>query len=203
MLCKLSDGKSCNVEVQMADDDDHFRRVRYHASCITANITDTGIKFRDVPNVCVIYITTFDILNRGKTIYHSHQYDEESHTLIHDGLDYIYVNTEVDDGTMISRLMQCFMQTEVDESEFPNLTRGVNHLKNNKEGVNTMCQVWEKYNEEIKAAGKAEGRAEGIIKMGREFNLNSDRIIQKIMEETPYTMNKAKELLLKYDSENK
>lgn len=62
-----------------------------------------------------------------------------------------------------------------------------------------MCQAWEKYNEEI----KAEGKAEGIIKIGREFNLSTDRIIQKIMEETSYTMSSAKEILLKYDTENK
>ena len=39
-LCDLSGVGKCNIEVQKADNDDHLKRVRYHASCITANITD-------------------------------------------------------------------------------------------------------------------------------------------------------------------
>ncbi len=56
------DGTHLNVEVQKADDDDHQKRVRYNAACITANITEAGVKFEKVPDVCVIYITKNDFL---------------------------------------------------------------------------------------------------------------------------------------------
>ena len=36
-LCILEDGRTCNVEVQKANDDNHEKRVRYNTSCITAN----------------------------------------------------------------------------------------------------------------------------------------------------------------------
>lgn len=200
-ICKLSTGKYCDVEVQKANNDNHFKRVRYNASCITANITEPGIRFCDVPNVCIVYITTFDILKKGKTVYHAHQFDDETHTFIDDGLSYVYVNTKIDDKTKIARLMKCFMQTEVNESEFPKLTNGVCRLKNSKEGVNTMCQAWEKYNEEIEARGEArgeaKGEAKGIIRMGRRFHLSDDAIVQTITEETQYTADEAREFLLK------
>ena len=67
-LCELENGKECNVEVQKANDDDHQRRVRYNTSCITANITDPGVKFKDVPNVIGIYISKFDMFQSGKTV---------------------------------------------------------------------------------------------------------------------------------------
>lgn len=51
-LCILENGEECNVEVQKADDDDHQKRVRYNTSCITANITEPGTKFKNVPNRC-------------------------------------------------------------------------------------------------------------------------------------------------------
>ena len=69
-LCQLGSGKECNIEVQKADDDDHLRRVRYHASCITANVTDPGTKFKDIPDVIVVYISKNDFFKDGKTIYH-------------------------------------------------------------------------------------------------------------------------------------
>lgn len=34
-LCTLGNGKKCNIEVQRADDDDHFRRVCFNAASIT------------------------------------------------------------------------------------------------------------------------------------------------------------------------
>ena len=69
-LCVSESEKEYCVEVQKADDDDHQRRVRYNASCVTANITEPGTKFRQVPNVCEIYITKFDMFKGGKTVYH-------------------------------------------------------------------------------------------------------------------------------------
>lgn len=55
-LCKKTDGNYINVEIQRADNDNHFKRVRYNASCITANIMNPGEKFKNVKDVCVIYI---------------------------------------------------------------------------------------------------------------------------------------------------
>ena len=63
-LCETADGREFNVEVQKANDDDHVRRVRYNTSCITANITDPGVKFEKVPDVIGIYISKFDMFKK-------------------------------------------------------------------------------------------------------------------------------------------
>ena len=34
-------------------------RARYNKSCVTANITDPGEKFENVPTVCFVYISEF------------------------------------------------------------------------------------------------------------------------------------------------
>ena len=60
-LCTLENGKECNVEVQKANDYNHEKRVRYNASCITANITAPGEKFEKVPDIISIFISKFDI----------------------------------------------------------------------------------------------------------------------------------------------
>jgi len=58
--CVTGYGRYINIEVQKADNDDHFRRVRYNGSVLTTNITETGTKFEFVPDVCVIFISAFD-----------------------------------------------------------------------------------------------------------------------------------------------
>lgn len=59
--CVLEDGRKCNVEVQKENDDDQVRRVRYNASCLTANITDTGKDFKEIPDIIMILVSKFDI----------------------------------------------------------------------------------------------------------------------------------------------
>lgn len=65
-LCTLGNGKLVNIEVQRADNDDHFRRVRYYASLITAAETDPGTRFADIPDLYVIYITEHDFIKRKR-----------------------------------------------------------------------------------------------------------------------------------------
>ena len=69
--CKLGDGSYCNVEVQRSDSDNHFKRVRYNAACITANVTDPGERFEQVKDLIVVYISEFDVFHGKVTIYHT------------------------------------------------------------------------------------------------------------------------------------
>lgn len=68
--CILGSGKQVIIEVQRTDDDDHQKRVRYNSALLTTNITDPGKKFRNVPNVCAVFISRFDIFKGGLPLYH-------------------------------------------------------------------------------------------------------------------------------------
>lgn len=68
VLCTLGDGTLCNIEVQRANNDNHFKRIRYNAACITASKTEIGSRFENVPNVIIVYISEFDILKEKRHI---------------------------------------------------------------------------------------------------------------------------------------
>ena len=70
LLCKDSDERIFNVEIQQADNTDHQKRMRYHLSNIDTRFTETGIDFANLPEVFSIMISAFDIFKRGKTVYH-------------------------------------------------------------------------------------------------------------------------------------
>ena len=144
-LCTLSNGTSCNIEVQRADDDDHFKRVRVNEAGVTWKSTEKGTSFEETPDVIVVYISEFDILKGGKTTYHVDKVVRETGQIIEDGTANIYVNTKVKDGTDTSELMNLFLQREVNDPKFPKLSYRVNYLKNNQEGVRAMCDVIERY----------------------------------------------------------
>jgi len=132
VLCILSDGTLANIEVQRSNNDNHFKRVRYNAACITTSETEPGTKFENVPNVIMVYISEFDLLKGGRTAYHVEKTVKETGEVIEDGLKEVYVNTKIDDGTDLGELMQMFNQEEVNNPKFPEFTKRMNYIKHSE-----------------------------------------------------------------------
>ena len=148
-FCETGDGHRINVEVQKADDDDHIRRCRYNAAGMTWKEAEKGTRFKDLPDVCVVYITEHDFLHGGRTVYHVDKILRENGSIIDDGSSVIYVNTAVNDGSVISDLMRCFMQKTVNDPRFPRLSERVHQYKNTEKGAAEMCEELEPYIDEI------------------------------------------------------
>ncbi len=136
-----------NIEVQKHDDDDHVRRIRYNASAITVDRSEPGDHFKDVQDVYVIYISSFDVLENGLTISHAEMTCVETGEPVGDGMYEIYVNTEIKDGSRVSRLMDDFTKTEMEDTEFPRMSERVNKLKHDPKEVQGMCELLEEYAE--------------------------------------------------------
>ena len=153
-LCRLKDGVYVNVEVQKPNNDDHEARVRYNASIITTNKTPKSVKFKDVAQVIVIYITKFDIFNSGFPIYHVDRVVRETGKIRTDGFTEIYVNAFVkkyDDelNTNVSDLMDLFTdRKKLNPEKFPEFSRRKNTFVNTKRGEIEMCELFEKFAKE-------------------------------------------------------
>ena len=154
-FCETGDGHRINVEVQKADDDDHIRRCRYNAAGMTWKEAEKGTRFKDLPDVCVVYITEHDFLHGGRTVYHVDKILRENGSIIDDGSSVIYVNTAVNDGSVISDLMRCFLQKTVNNPRFPRLSERVHQYKNTEKGAAEMCEELERYIDEITAEMQA------------------------------------------------
>ena len=160
-LCILGNGKKCNVEVQRSNKDHHLKRVRFNASVITVRDSQTDDKFEETIDLIVVYISEFDIFKRGRVIYHVDSVIRETQEKVDDGLERVFVNTVVKDGTTISEYMDCFLQKEVDNVKFPKLTNRVHYLKHEEGGVNAVCEIMRKYSEEVAEKAYQQGEEAG------------------------------------------
>lgn len=160
-LCILGTGEQVNVEVQRSDQDNHLKRVRYHASCVTASVTQPGDRFENVPTVYIIYISEFDVFGLNRTIYHIQNRIEETGTAVDDGLYRIFVNAAVNDGSDIADLMKCFVQTEATDPKYPRFAERVHMLKHSEGGKQVMSSVVDEIRDEAIREGKKEGKREG------------------------------------------
>ena len=183
-LCQLGTGEKVNIEVQRSDKDHHLKRIRYHASCITASETEPGVRFENVPTVIMVYISEFDFLKGNRTIYHIDHVIRETGATVDNGLHIVCANTKIDDGTDIAELMKCFMQTEVDNDKFPAVTKRMKYLKHTEGGLEKMCKIMEEYAEE-----RFEDYKDSLIEQALEKGKNPEDIadcigvsLERVME---------------------
>ena len=166
-LCTLGTGKRVNIEVQRSDNDNHFKRVRYNESVITARESNTGDNFENITDLYVVYISEFDFIKGGKTTYHVEKVIRETGEVVEDGIKEVYVNTVVDDGTDIADLMSCFTKKMVDNPKFPEFSAEVSRLKETEGGAGTMCAIMKEYEDKARNEGMLSGMwgliAGGII----------------------------------------
>ena len=170
--CITGDGRYINIEVQKANDDNHLKRVRYNASVLTANVTETGKQFEFVPDICIIFISAFDLFKGNLPLYHVVKTVKETGQVIEDGLTEVYVNAAVDDGSKLAKLMKVFTKNDVyDEADFPITSEIKARFKKDEGGTVKMdatLQKWMQESEEIgEKRGEKRGREEGIM-LGKE-----------------------------------
>jgi predicted transposase/invertase (TIGR01784 family) len=154
-----------NLEVQKSNNDNHVKRVRYHASALTVKCSQTGDKFGQVREIYIIYISDFDVLKNGRTVSHARMTCEETGKGLEDGLHEIYVTTRGKEDSKPARLMQEFLNPDMNNPEFPKTSKRVQELKNSEEEVEKMCELVEEYaakrveEAEERAAKRAKGAA--------------------------------------------
>ena len=187
--CVKSDGTQVNIEIQKADDDDHQRRVRYNGAIMTTNLADPGIKFRNLPDVCVVFISKFDMFGGNLPLYHVERVVRETKEVVDNGFQEIYVNTKVKDQSDVSELMEVFVNDEVYNNKFPVTSDKKRCYKETEGGLSIMCEIMEKLNDEARLEGREEG-----INLVAENMIRAHKTATEISSLTGIPLEKLKEL---------
>lgn len=171
MSCSMEDGSERIVEIHRRNDEDYMRRMRYDSACVTALYTPKSTEFKDVIDVYAVYISEFDPFKLARTKYEVDSVVRDSDKVLDDGFYRVLVNTEVDDGTRLSRLLQHFRDPEFEEdSEFPCTSKIVKYFKTSKKGAEEMNA-----SQEIFDMGFVCGNEQG---KDNQLNATVDRMIQ-------------------------
>ena len=163
LICEDDNGNIINVEVQKSNDTNHQKRVRYNMACMDTLSIDKGTNYSNLPDLYVVFISSFDMFKEQETIYHVQRIIRKSGTFVENGTHEIYVNTKIDDGSDIAQLMQYFKNSNGIHPLFPKLSKQIHYYKEIPEGVNNMVDVWEEYADE-KVNAKAKEMAIALIK---------------------------------------
>ena len=163
LICEDDNGNIINVEVQKANDTNHQKRVRYNMACMDTLSIDKGKAYHELPDLYVIFISSFDLFKLRQTTYRIRRVIEDTTHYVENGTHELYVNTKVDDGSNIAQLMQYFKNSNGIHPLFPKLSKQIYYYKETPEGVTTMGDVWEEYADE-KVAKQAKEMAIALLK---------------------------------------
>ena len=144
-----SAGKRYNIEIQRDDRGAGAKRARYNSSLVDANILLAGDDTENLPENFVVFITEHDILGGNQSIYHIDRTIRETGNLFGDGSHILYVNGSWRDESPVGRLMHDFSCTNPDDMNYTLLADRARYFKEDKEGVQTMCKIFEDYGKEV------------------------------------------------------
>lgn len=167
VLAEDEDGKLYNLEIQRADTIDHARRTRFYGAMIDSEALEKGKSYKELPEVHIIYISETDLWHGGRTCYQVKKCVEDMTIPYEDGMHVMYVNTEVDDGTAVAKLMQFFKTADPTDMSQGELSKKVKRMKEGEDeamydAANEFIELGRKYGlEEGKQEGKQEGKKEG------------------------------------------
>lgn len=174
-----SAGKRYNIEIQRNDHGAGAKRARYNSSLIDANILLTGDGVEELPENYVIFITEHDVIGGNKPVYHIDRTILETRGLFGDGSHILYVNGAWRDDSPVGKLMQDFSCADPDQMNYPLLAGRARYFKEDKEGVHTMCKIFEEYGKEMRDEGMREGMREGLQKGAKEKLLENLTMLMK------------------------
>lgn len=164
VLVEDDGNKLYNVEIQVADNDDHVKRLRYYQAAIDWSMLQKGRKYYELTDLYLLYITTFDLFGLGKACYEVQRIIKNTDIEADNGVHEMYFNTQSDDGTQLSEMLKYFRKSDPENDRFGALSKAVNYYKSNEKGVADMCQAVRDYGDEREARGEAKGIIEGELK---------------------------------------
>ena len=168
-----------DVEMQITDDMNIPRRMRYYQAMLDSSFLEKGADYNDLPETYIIFITSFDTLKRNKASYEVKRYiDGEAYD---DGMHQLFFNTAVDDGSELSKLLQYLKNSDENNNNFGALSQAVRYHKVDEKGVEYMSSIVQ----EIKLEGIIEGKVETVMSM-IEDGVSLDKALKyaKIDKET-------------------
>lgn len=141
LKCISGASEIINVEIQKENKDNHQKRIRYNAANIDILESEKGVRFEELKDIYIIYISKFDLFGKGKTIYHIKRIIEETRGIVENGVHEIYVNTKIDDGTEIAEYMGLLKSAGIpDNPKFPKICEAIGNLKTGLEN-GSMCDL--------------------------------------------------------------
>ena len=173
------DRRDIDVEIQRTKKGATPKRIRYISSLMDANFLTQREDFEDLPEQYIFFVTEKNVTGINKLVVPIRRYmGAERAILFKDDIHIAYFNSSLADDTPLGKLMHDFQCRRAEDMHYPLLREKVRYYKENKEGVNTMCDLMEEYLKQERAEGKAESKAESVRSLMESLNCTKEKAME-------------------------
>lgn len=196
ILAEDMSGKLVNIEMQIRNDGDNQRRVRYYQASIDMSCLEKGVPYEELPDLYLIFITEKDFFAHKLGIYYVERRLKNIGNTVDNGIHEIYANLECEcSNEKINELLSYMKKSDssYQTETFPNVVRRVKFFKEKEKGVESMCRILEEERNEGREEGRKEGsdRINELIRRLLKDGRNEDMV--KSLEEPEYQEQLLKE----------
>ena len=177
VLAEDSTGKLYNIEVQVKNEDDYQKRSRYNQANIDTTFLRKGKDYSELPEVYIIFITSFDIFKRNDVCYKIDRVLSGYGEVVDNGVHEYYFYTKANDGSEIAKLLHYFEHTDVNNSDFGALSDAVKLYKTTEEGVSHVCDEVRKYGDDRAECAKAQEQVRAITSLIKRKGLSLEEAL--------------------------
>ena len=142
--------KNYNFKVQICDMESREDYIRYCKKLLDTKIMMPVYEYNSKPETYVVFITKNDVLGENLPLYHIDCEIQENQECVCDEPHIICVNSKVTDDTELGKLMQDFHCTNAKDINDPVLAKKVKYFKEERTGVEIMCNEMELMREEVR-----------------------------------------------------
>ena len=174
-----SNDKKYDLEIQRESRGAEPHRARYHSSVLDVENLDAGQEFRELPETYTIFIIEKDFYNQGEPVYLIERINITTGKPFEDEEHIVYVNGEYRGDSAIGKLMHDFNCTKADDMNYELMAERTRYLKENKKGIQEMCQIMEDMRNEALEEGIQKGIQRGIQKGIKEAAVNTAKRMLK------------------------
>lgn len=169
-----SAGNRYDIEIQRADRGAVIQRARYNSAMVDTTMLKPSENYKNLRESYIIFITENDFLKKGLPMYHIERLIQETGELFNDGSHIIYVNGEYNGNDTIGDLMYDFRCSDPKDMKSSLLSQISLYFKNTKEGVQTMCRVFEEARNEAATEATAKATAETSLRVALDLYLSGN-----------------------------
>ena len=193
-LCKASDGRLIDVEIESTESHFHPRRARFYSSAIDLRSLPPGADYVELPDSAVIVICGEDAVGNGLLLNTFYRTSIEDNSPLGDGSVIMYVNCKAHDKTPLGLLAHDMMCQNPDEMYYEQLANCVRETKREGSTVNILVETYEEGKLEGKLEGEAIGRESAFLSLFGKGLITADVAASELgIDETSF-VEKASQL---------
>ena len=204
LLVKDETGKSYDIEMQVSNEHNLPKRMRYYQAAIDIAFLDKGEHYKALNDSYIIFVCLFDAIGKGKPLYTFENICiEDRQTPLRDGTKKVIINAEAFSKAENKELKGFleYVKTGTMNTEYTGRIETMIQTVKNNEQARQEYRFMSGFEMDAREEGRSEGVAQGFSDGSRQAKLETARIlkqlgdsVKKIMQVTGLTQEEVESI---------